>query len=50
MAVIGCTFGIQVKRILPTIQAALNKARVVILLIGKRELEVGCRNGRTPLN
>ncbi len=41
MAVIGCTFGIQLKRILPTIQAALNKAKVVILLIGKRELEVG---------
>lgn len=46
--VIGCTFGIQVKRILPTIQAALNKARVVILLIGKRELEVG-NTRKTPL-
>lgn len=48
MAVIGCTFGIQVKRILPTIQAALNKARVVILLIGKCELEVG-NTRKTPL-
>lgn len=48
MAVMGCTFGIQLKRILPTIQAALNKARVVILLIGKRELEVG-NTRKTPL-